>query len=189
MTAARPARSGNDPLPAARRQFLRQGQLAATAVGGIVAAVLVGLLPAQLRLVEKTPELGNASLQDVLRWLVPIFLGMAIGYVAWLGLFEHRRPSLRGGGWTSERDWAITGGLFAAFLLARLFALEDATSVSGLYPTPDSNVYLLVDAPVDIARVMIRFLASASIAAVLFRLVTDWRQAFRGRRAEEPASR
>ena len=181
MTEPTSRRSSTDPAASGHRQFLRQGQLAGSSAGGIVAAVIVGLLPAQVRVVEVTPELGTSSFQDVVRWLLPIFAGMAIGYVGWLSVFEHRRPSLRGGGWTSERDWAITGGLFAAFLLTRLFALEDPTSASGLYPTPDSKVFLLVDAPVDIAKVMIRFLASATIAAVLLRLIFDWLQSRRAR--------
>jgi hypothetical protein len=147
--------------------------------------VIVGLLPAQIRLVEVGPgaDVGSSSLQDVLRWLLPIFAGMAVGYLAWVLAVERRRPTLRGGGWTAERDWAITGGLFAAFLLTRLFALEDPSAASGLYPTGDPGVDLLVDAPVDIAKVMIRFLASASIAAVLFRVVNDWREAMGRSRA------
>lgn len=173
--------------PIARRQFLRQGQLAGSALGGIVAAVVVGLVPPQVRLVELSPDLNTSSLGDVARWLVPIVLGMALGYLAWIIVFERRRPTLRGSGWTSERDWAITGGLFAAFLLTRLFALEDPTSVSGLSSTPDPNVYLLVDAPIDIARAMIRFLASASIAAILFRVVTDWRRSWRDRGVATPS--
>jgi hypothetical protein len=168
--------------PLARRQFLRQGQLAGSAVGGILAGVLVGLLPVQSRLVENTPELGNASVLDVLRWLIPIFVGMGIGFLGWLALFEHRRPSLRGGGWTSERDWAVTGGLFAAFLLTRLFLLADPTSVSGLYPTQDPGVFVLVDAPIDIARAMVRFLASASIAGIVLRVLFQAIEPLRARR-------
>jgi hypothetical protein len=166
-----------------RRRFLRQGQLAGSAVGGIVVAVIVGLLPPQVRLVERGPELNTSSLADVARWLLPIAIGMGVGYLAWVLAFERRRPTVRGGGWTSERDWAITGGLFAAFLLTRLFALEDGTSVSGLYPTNAADVYLLVDAPIDIAKAMVRFLASASIAAILFRVTNDWWQALRDRGA------
>jgi hypothetical protein len=166
----------------ARRQFVRQGQLAGTALGGIVTSVVVGLLPAQIRLVPSGQDLGDSTVQDILRWYAPILVGMGAGYVAWVIAFEHRRPSLRGSGWTSERDWAITGGLFAAFLLTRLFSLSDPTAVSGLHGTAGSSVAVLVDAPVDIARTMIRFLASGSISAILFRVASDWRDAFRARR-------
>jgi hypothetical protein len=166
----------------ARRQFLRQGQLAGSAVGGIVAAMIVGLLPAQARLVEVSDDLNTGSLLDITRWMIPIVVGMAIGYLGWLAIVEHRRPSLRGGGWTSERDWAVTGGLFVAFLLTRLFVLGDGAAQSGVHATADPAVSLLVDAPIDIARAMVRFLASASIAAILLRLVFQAVEPWRARR-------
>lgn len=166
-----------------RRRFLRQGELAATALGGILAAVGVGLLPPELRLVSRALDLEAASLPDILRWYLPILGGMGVGYVAWLRMFEQRWPTLRGGGWTNERDWAITAGLIGAFLLTRLFSLGDPTTVSGLHATGNPDQLLLVDAPVDVARTMIRFLASGSIVAVLCRVVADWRESRRDRDA------
>jgi hypothetical protein len=166
----------------ARRRFLRQGQLAGAAIGGIAAALVVGLLPTRMRLVEVGPELGTSSFGDILVWFVPVVLGMALGFVAWLALIEHRRPTFRGGGWTAERDWAITGGMFVGYILLRVFTPSTGAGASGLYPTGDAGVFLLVDAPIDVAMALIRFLASATIAAVLLRLVFDWLQPLRARR-------
>jgi hypothetical protein len=140
-------------------------------------------VPAQVRFVGASDDLNTASLLDIARWMLPIVVWMAIGYLGWLTLLEHRRPSLRGGGWTSERDWAITGGLFAAFLLTRLFALDDGAAQSGFHQTPDPNVLLLVDAPLDIARAMVRFLGSASIAAILLRVTFQAIEPFRAGRS------
>ncbi len=98
---------------------------------------------------------------------------MAIGYVVWVGVVEHRRPSLLGRPWTGERDWAITGGIFVAYLLTRIVVPTDPGQAGGLYSTADPEVLLRVDAPVDVAIVLVRFLMSASISAVLLRVIVD----------------
>ncbi len=170
-----------EPSPA-RRRFLRQGQLAAAAIGGIAAMALVGLVPPRMTLVRIRPEVELVSV-DVLLWLVPLLLGMTVGYVVWAVVFEHRRPSLLGRPWSGERDWAITGGLFVAYVLMRTIIPPARDRASGLYSTEDPVQFLLVDAPVDIAIVLVRFLASAAISAALLRLVFDWVDPLRTRRA------
>jgi hypothetical protein len=160
-------------VSAERRRFLRQGQLAGAIVGGIAASVIAGLLPPRLELVETGAQLGGVAPETVLLWLGPMVAGMAVGYVVWTMLFEHRRPSLVGRPWSGERDWAITGGLFVAYVLTRALVPPASERASGLYSTGDPALFLLVDAPVDTAIALVRFLASAGIGAVLLRLVFD----------------
>ena len=169
-----------EPSPA-RRHFLRQGQLAGAVIGGILAAILTGVLPPRMELVGIGPELAEVNFVDLLLWFGPLLIGMALGYIGWVMAFEHRRPSLLGRGWTAERDWAITGAVFVAFFLGRFLASSSSESATGLYPTGDPNVFLHVDAPVDIAITLVRYLATTGIAAVMLRLVFDAYQAARGR--------
>jgi hypothetical protein len=162
-----------------RRRFLRQGQLAGAIIGGILASIVTGLVPARMELVRNTVGLPPIALVELFLWFGPLLLGMGVGYVAWVMLFEHRRPSLLGRGWSAERDWAITGGVFAAFLLGRLLAPAPGELATGVYSTGDPNVVLRVDAPVDIAMTLVRYLATTGIAAVMLRLVFDAYQAMR----------
>ena len=170
-----------EPVPSARRRFLRQGQLAGATIGGILASVVAGLLPPRMTLVTIGPELNPGPLEGLVLPLVLMVVGMAVGYVAWVGAFEHRRPSLLGRPWTGERDWAITGGIFVAYVLTRAVIPTEPRQAGGLYPTGDPEVLLRVEAPVDIAIALVRFLMSASISAVVLRLVIDSLQSMRAR--------
>lgn len=166
-----------------RRHFLRQGQLAGVAIGGIAAAFVTGMLPARMQLVRMGPELNALWLEGLILPFAAMVLGMAVGYLVWIMVFEHRRPSLLGRPWSGERDWAITGGLLVAYFLGLLLKPAARDGASGLYSTSDPVLVLQVDAPVDIAIVFVRYLASASITAVMLRLVIDRLQPFRARRA------
>ena len=167
----------------ARRRFLRQGQLAGAAIGGISASIVTGLLPPRIEFVGTGEGLPAISTASLFVWFGPLLVGMVVGYVAWVMIFEHRRPSLLGRGWSAERDWAITGAVFVAFFVGRLFAPSTREIATGVYSTGDPNVVLRVDAPVDIAITLVRYLASAGIASVLLRLVFDAYQSLRGRPA------
>lgn len=177
MTAA--AGAGPEVAPA-RRRFLRQGQMAGAIIGGILASIVTGLLPPRVELAQ-AGQLPPVGITDLLLWFGPLLVGMVVGYVAWVALFERRRPSLLGRGWSAERDWAITGAVFVAFFLGRLLAPAAGETATGVYATDDPNLVLRVDAPVDIAITLVRYLASTGIAAVLLRLLIDGYQAMRGR--------
>ncbi len=177
-------RSAAAPEPSpARRRFLRQGQLACAVIGGIVASMVTGLVPPRIELVQDGLELPAITIVDLVLWFGPLLVGMVVGYVTWIMAFEHRRPSLLGRGWSAERDWAITGALFVAFFVGRLLAPSPSELATGVYSTSDPNVVLRVDAPVDIAITLVRYLATTAIAAVLLRLVMDAWQSWRAPRA------
>jgi hypothetical protein len=167
-------------VPPERRRFMRQGQMAGAIIGGIAASMLTGLVPPRIELVQKGADPPPIAFAELLLWFGPLLVGMVIGYVAWVVLFEHRRPSLLGRGWSAERDWAITGGVFVAFFIGRLLAESPGELATGVYPTGDPNIVLRVDAPVDIAITLVRYLATTGIAAVMLRLVFDaWEAARR----------
>jgi hypothetical protein len=166
----------------ARRHFLRQGQLAGAVIGGIAASMITGLVPPRIELASTGQGLPAIEFVDLLLWFGPMLLGLVVGYVAWVMAFEHRRPSPLGRGWSAERDWAITGAVFVAFFLGRLLTPTTREIATGVYPTGDPSLVLRVDAPVDIAITLVRYLATTGIAAVMLRLVFDAYQAARGRR-------
>jgi hypothetical protein len=153
--------------------------MAGAVIGGIAASVLTGLVPPRMELVQKGAEPAPIAFGELLLWFGPLLVGMVIGYVTWVVVFEHRRPSVLGRGWSAERDWAITGGVFAAFFLGRVLAPTPIELATGVYPTGDPNVVLRVDAPVDVAITLVRYLATTGIAAVMLRLVFDAWQAAR----------
>ena len=167
----------------ARRRFLRQGQLAGAVIGGIAASMITGLVPPRIELAGIGQGLPAIGFGDLLLWFGPLLVGMVVGYVVWVVAFEHRRPGLLGRGWSAERDWAITGAVFVAFVLGRLLAPGPGALATGVYSTGDPNVVLRVDAPVDIAITLVRYLATTGIAAVMLRLVFDAYQAMRRRPA------
>ena len=176
MTATAAAVDTSDaalgPTPA-RRRFFRQGQLASAVIGGVLASVITGLVPARIELVPTGSGLPGIQVAELFLWFGPALAGMALGYVAWVLTFEHRRPTVFGRAWSAERDWAITGAVFAAFLLGRL--LGPSTDVAtGVYETGDPTLVLRVDAPADVAITLVRYLATAGISAVLLRVAMDW---------------
>lgn len=171
-----------EPSPV-RRRFLRQGQLAGAVIGGILASMVTGVVPPRIELVQEGQDPAAIGILDLILWFGPVLVGLVVGYVVWVSAVEHRRPSLLGRGWSAERDWAITGAVFVAFFVGRLLAPPSSELATGVYSTGDPTVVLRVDAPVDIAITLVRYLATTGIVAVLLQFVFDAYQAFRGRRS------